>query len=161
MKSSTLETIVGAAIIALAVGFFSFAYNSAGLGRGPGGGYRISAEFDNVDGIAVGSDVRVAGIKVGTVIGQNLNPSSYQARIDMMIQPQVKLAEDSSAKISSEGLLGAKFVALEPGGADGQLGDGGVISYTQGAVDLWSLISQAMFSKKSNDSTKPSDPPKK
>jgi phospholipid/cholesterol/gamma-HCH transport system substrate-binding protein len=161
MKSSTLETIVGAAIITLAVVFFSFAYRTAGLGQSAGGGYRISAEFDNVDGVAVGSDVRVAGIKVGTVIGQSLNPDSYQARIDMVIQPQVKLSEDTSAKITSEGLLGTKFVALEPGGSDGKLAEGGVISYTQGAVDIWSIISQAMFSKKSSgDEPKPEEKPK-
>ena len=148
MKSSALETLIGAVIIALAVGFFTFAYNSSGLGRAIGGGYRLSAEFDSVDGVNIGSDVRIAGIKVGTVVGQSLNPTSYQAKIDMVIETRVQLAEDSSAKITSEGLLGAKFVSLEPGGADGKLADGGVISYTQGAVDMWSLISQAMFSKK-------------
>ncbi len=149
MKSSALETLIGAVIVALAIGFFGFAYKTSGMGGGASGGYRISAEFDNIDGVNVGTDVRVAGIKVGSVIGQSLNPKSYQARIDMAIQPQVQLADDTSAKITSEGLLGAKFVALEPGGSDGKLADGGVISYTQGAVDLWSLISQAMFSKKS------------
>jgi phospholipid/cholesterol/gamma-HCH transport system substrate-binding protein len=152
MKSSAVETIIGAAIIALAIGFFTFAYKTSGLGGNPGGGYKISAEFDNVDGVAVGSDVRVAGIKVGTVIGQSLNPASYQARIDMLIQPQVKMSEDTSAKITSEGLLGSKFVSLEPGGAEEKLAEGGVISYTQGAVDIWSLISQAMFSKSGSKS---------
>ncbi len=154
MKSSALETLIGAIIIALAIGFFGFAYKTSGMGGGAGGGYKISAEFDNVDGVAIGSDVRVAGIKVGSVVGQSLNPKSYQARIDMAIQPQVQLSDDTSAKITSEGLLGAKFVALEPGGSDAKLVEGGVISYTQGAVDLWSLISQAMFSKKPADAPK-------
>ncbi len=148
MKSSALETLIGAVIIALAIGFFGFAYKTSGMGGSGGGGYKISAEFDNVDGVNVGTDVRVAGIKVGSVVGQSLNPKSYQARIDMAIQPQVQLSDDTSAKITSEGLLGAKFVALEPGGSDAKLAEGGVISYTQGAVDLWSLISQAMFAKK-------------
>ena len=147
MNSSAVETLVGAIIIAVAALFFTFAYKTAGLGGGNGGGYHVSAEFDNVDGVAVGSDVRVAGIKIGTVIGQSLNPKSYQARIDMVLQPQVSLADDTSAKITSEGLLGSKFVSLEPGGSDQKLAEGGVISYTQGAVDIWSLISQAMFSK--------------
>lgn len=149
MKSTALETLVGAIIIALAIGFFTYAYKTAGLGGGTGGGYHVSAEFDNIDGVAVGSDVRVAGIKVGTVTGQNLNPKSYQARIDMIINTGIILAEDTSAKITSEGLLGSKFVALEPGGAEEKLAEGSVISYTQGAVDIWSLISQAMFSKTS------------
>jgi phospholipid/cholesterol/gamma-HCH transport system substrate-binding protein len=161
MKSSAIETIIGAAIIALAIIFFTFAYKTAGLGNGAGGGYKISAEFDNIDGVSVGSDVRVAGIKIGTVIGQSLNSESYQARVDMMIEPQVKLSDDSSAKITAEGLLGSKFVALEPGGSDGKLAEGGVISYTQGAVDIWSLISQAMFSKsgtKTEDAKTPDAP---
>jgi phospholipid/cholesterol/gamma-HCH transport system substrate-binding protein len=87
------------------------------------------------------------------VISQSLNPTSYQARIDMLIQSQFKLSDDTSAKITSEGLLGSKFVSLEPGGSEGLLAEGGVISYTQGAVDIWSMISQAMFSKKSTAET--------
>ena len=169
MKSSSFETLVGAIIIALSLAFFTYAYKTAGLSVGVGGGYHVSAEFDNASGVAVGSDVRVAGIKVGTVTGQSLNPKSYQARIEMVIFPDIALAEDTSAKVTSEGLLGSNFVALEPGGSDARLVDGGVISYTQGAVDIWSLISQAMFSKSSGpkpatpDPAPPaaSDPPKK
>lgn len=154
MKSNALETLVGAAVIAVAVGFFLFAYRSAGLG-GPGGGYHVIAQFDNISGIHVGTDVRVAGIKVGTVVGQSLDPKSYQARLDMLLQPGVQLSDDTSAKITSEGLLGAQFVALDPGGSDTKITDGGELSYTQGAVDLWSLISQAMFSNKGG--SKPAD----
>jgi phospholipid/cholesterol/gamma-HCH transport system substrate-binding protein len=119
------------------------------LGGGAPGGYKLSAEFDNIDGVAIGSDVRVAGIKIGTVIGQSLNPENFQAHLDMAIKSDLKLSEDTSAKITSEGLLGSKFVSLEPGGSETKMVDGGVISYTQGAVDIWSIISQAMFSKKS------------
>ncbi len=157
MKSSTLETIVGAAIIAVAIAFFTFAYSVSGKGGAAGGGYHISAEFDNVDGVAVGSDVRVAGIKVGTVVGQGLNPKSYQARIDMEIQNNIELSDDTSAKITAEGLLGSKFVALEPGGSETKIAEGGELSYTQGAIDIWSIISQAMFSK---TGAKPADAPK-
>jgi phospholipid/cholesterol/gamma-HCH transport system substrate-binding protein len=156
MKSNSLETLVGAAIIAVAILFFAYGYKTAGLGGDSGHGYHISAEFDNIDGVAVGSDVRVAGVKVGTVTGQSLNPKSYQARVDMVIQPDLVLSDDTSAKITAEGLLGAKFVALEPGGSDAKIAEGGVLSYTQGAIDIWSIISQAMFSK---SGTKPADPP--
>jgi phospholipid/cholesterol/gamma-HCH transport system substrate-binding protein len=155
MKTATLETLVGAAIIAVAIGFFSYAYNTSGRG-GAGGGYHISADFDNIDGVNIGSDVRIAGVKVGSVVGQRLNPKSYQARIDMVIQSGLELADDTSAKITAEGLLGAKFVALEPGGSETKVADGGELSYTQGAIDIWSIISQAMFSK---TNTKPADAP--
>jgi phospholipid/cholesterol/gamma-HCH transport system substrate-binding protein len=156
MKSNTLETVVGAAIVAVAIGFFIFASKTAGLGTHGGAGTHISAEFDNIDGVNIGSDVRIAGVKVGSVVGQGLNPKSYQARIDMVVQPGLELADDTSAKITAEGLLGAKFVSLEPGGSETKIADGGVLSYTQGAVDIWSIISQAMFSK---SNAKPADAP--
>lgn len=158
MKSNALETLVGAAVIALAVAFFAFAWKTAGHG-GTGDGYRVTADFDNASGVSIGSDVRIAGIKVGSVVGQSLNQENFQARLDMLINRDVKIADDSSAKISSEGLLGSNFVSLEPGGSDTKLADGSVISYTQGAVDVWSLISQAMFSKPKGDAPK-ADAPK-
>lgn len=162
MKSSAVETLVGAVIIVLALGFFIYAYKTAGLGGGTAAGYHVTAEFDNASGVAIGSDVRIAGIKIGTVTGQSLNPKSFQARVEMVISPSISLADDTSAKIASEGLLGANFVSLEPGGADEKLKEGSVISYTQGAVDIWSLISQAMFSKSSKpgsaDGTQPVAP---
>ena len=158
MKSNVLETLVGAAVIALALAFFTFAWKTAGHGS-TGGGYHVTADFDNASGVSIGSDVRIAGIKVGSVIGQSLNQQNFQARLDMLINRDVKIADDSSAKIASEGLLGSNFVSLEPGGSDAKLEDGSVISYTQGAVDVWSLISQAMFSKPKGDSAKADSPP--
>lgn len=153
MKSNALETLVGAAVIALALAFFAFAWKTAGNG-GTGGGYLVKADFDNASGVSIGSDVRIAGIKVGSVIGQALNPVNFQARIDMLINRDVKISDDSSAKIASEGLLGSSFISLEPGGSDSKLADGGEINYTQGAIDVWSLISQAMFSKNKSDPAK-------
>jgi phospholipid/cholesterol/gamma-HCH transport system substrate-binding protein len=146
MKNSTVETLIGALVVLIAVGFFTFAYNSSGRGQ-HGGGYHVSAEFDNVEGINVGTDIRMAGIKIGTVTGQKLNPDTFQAVVTMAIDPQVQLADDTSAKVTAEGLLGSKFIALDAGGSGTKLAEGGVITYTQGAVDIWSLISQAMFDK--------------
>ena len=149
MQSNTTETLVGAAVVAVALGFFMYASHVTDSGVSGSGGYKLSAEFDNIEGINVGTDVRLAGIKVGTVVGQSLNFESYQAKVDMLITSTIALSDDTSAKVTSEGLLGGKFIALEPGGGDTKLADGGVISYTQGAVDLWSLISKAMFEKSS------------
>ena len=160
MKSDVLETLVGAAVVAVALAFLGFAWVSTGIG-GTSGGYRVSAQFDNIDGINIGTDVRIAGIKVGTVIAQSLDPKSYQARLVMQLKQGVNLADDTSAKVTSEGLLGAKFVALDPGGSEGKLQDGSEISYTQGSVDMWNLISQAMFAKgKGADSPAGATPPK-
>lgn len=160
MKSDVLETLVGAAVVAVALAFLGFAWVSTGIG-GTSGGYRVSAQFDNIDGINIGTDVRIAGIKVGTVVGQSLDPKSYQARLVMQLKQGVNLADDTSAKVTSEGLLGAKFVALDPGGSEGKLKDGSEISYTQGSVDMWNLISQAMFAKgKGTDAPAGAAPPK-
>ena len=158
MKNSTVETLIGAAVIAIAAVFFLFAYTSSGAGRNTGG-YRVTAEFDNAEGINVGTDVRMAGVKVGTVVGQSLNHENFQAVITMTIDPALQLAEDTSAKITAEGLLGSKFIALEAGGAETKLAEGGTISYTQGAVDIWSLISQAMFEKSGAKTDAPAPAP--
>jgi phospholipid/cholesterol/gamma-HCH transport system substrate-binding protein len=142
-SSTTVETIVGAAVVALAVGFFGYAAKTAGVGGGTGGGYKVVAEF----GINVGTDVRLAGIKIGSVTGESLNHENYMARIEMTLDPKVVLADDTAAKITAEGLLGGKFISMDPGGSDTKLAEGSVMSLTQGAVDIWSLISQAMFDK--------------
>ncbi|NJM30366.1 MAG: outer membrane lipid asymmetry maintenance protein MlaD [Rhizobiales bacterium] len=146
MNTSTVETLIGGAVILVAAVFFGYAYNASGAGGRPGG-YSLTAEFDNVEGVNVGTDVRMAGIKIGTVTAQALNTENFQAVVTMSIDPFVKLKEDTTAKVTAEGLLGAKFIALDAGGSDTILADGGVITSTQGAVDIWSLISQAMFER--------------
>ena len=144
MKTNLVETAVGAVVIVIAAAFFLFAYTTSGIGRGSGG-YKLTAEFDNADGIGVGSDVRMSGVKIGTVTSQELDTMTYQAVLTISIDPTLKLPDDSSAKVKSEGLLGSKFVALEPGGSADMLQDGDRIAYTQGAIDIWSLVSQFMF----------------
>lgn len=151
MKNTTVETAIGALVILIAAGFFLFAYSTSGAGTASGG-YTLKAEFDNVAGVNTGTDVRLAGIKVGTVVAQTLNPDNYQAVVTMTIDPKLKLTDDTTAKITSEGLLGSNFVALDPGGSETLLTDGGEIVNTQGAVDIWSLISRAMFEGKGGGS---------
>ena len=153
MKDTAVETLIGAVVIAIAAAFFLFAYQLSGKANATGG-YRLLAEFDNAEGINVGTDVRMAGVKVGTVVEQTLNRENFQAAITMMIEPGLQLTDDATAKVTAEGLLGSKFISLEQGGSETKLADGGVISNTQGAVDIWSLISQAMFEK---SGAKPAD----
>jgi phospholipid/cholesterol/gamma-HCH transport system substrate-binding protein len=157
-SSSRIETIVGAAVIALALGFFIYASKTTGAGNSISGGYKVVAEFDNAAGINVGTDVRLAGIKIGTVTGQSLNPENYMARVEMTLDPSVSLSDDTAAKITSEGLLGGQFIAMEPGGSETKLAEGSLMTITQGAVDIWSLISQAMFDR-SKTAASPTDAP--
>src|SRR3954454_20739119 len=138
-NNTTVETAIGAAVILIAVAFFGFAYATSGRSEGSGG-YTLTAEFDNAAGVHTGTDVRVAGVKIGTVTSQRLNPDNYQAEIVMAINPKIALTDDTTAKVTSEGILGATFIALEPGGSETKLADGGRIAMTQGAIDIWSMV---------------------
>src|SRR3546814_4627397 len=115
MHRNLIETLLGAVVLGVAGLFLLFAYDSADLGSG--GGYEVHADFTTIGSLKVGSDVRLAGIKVGTVAGQELDQASYLARVTLSLDPVVQLPTDTSASISSEGLLGGNFVDLEPGGA--------------------------------------------
>ncbi|MGI9481882.1 MAG: outer membrane lipid asymmetry maintenance protein MlaD [Hyphomicrobiales bacterium] len=143
MKNSAVETIVGAAVIAIAILFFSFVYSTAEIGKGSDG-YRLSAAFENAAGVSAGTDVRLSGVKVGTIVDQTLDYETYQAVLTLTVQRGLVLPDDTTAKITSEGLLGATFVALEVGGSDKILKDGDKIENTQGSIDLFGLISEFM-----------------
>ncbi len=149
MKNNLVETSVGALVIAIAAGFFLYVYNTTDVGRGAGG-YQINAEFENIEGISIGSDIRMAGIKIGSVVKQKLDPENFQAIVTMSVASYIKLPDDTTAKITSEGLLGPKFIALDVGGSEEILKDGDSLSNTQSAIDIWSLINEFMFSDKKN-----------
>ena len=143
MKRSVLETLTGAAVLLAAAAFVFFAYSTADLGRG--GGYEITAEFDNIGGLAVGDDVRMSGIKVGTVSGQRLDRETFTAFVTCSIDPSVKLPTDSSVKIASESLLGGKYAQLTPGAEDDTIPPGGSIRFAQSSVSLEDLIGRFIF----------------
>jgi phospholipid/cholesterol/gamma-HCH transport system substrate-binding protein len=134
------ETILGAIVAVVAVGFFAFAAAQAGQTGVAGRTYDLIARFQRVDGIGVGSDVRVSGVKVGVVRAVELDPDTYLARVTFTIDRSVAISDDSTARISTDGLLGGSYVAIEPGGGE-PLQPGGEILYTQGAVDLLTLLS--------------------
>ncbi|MBI2719440.1 MAG: outer membrane lipid asymmetry maintenance protein MlaD [Rhizobiales bacterium] len=148
MKNTAVETLIGAAVIVIAAAFFLFAYQTSGKGSTTGG-YRLVAQFDNAEGVNVGTDVRMAGVKIGTVVAMVLNPENYMAKLTLQVDPALKFKDDATAKVTAEGLLGSKFISLEQGGSETVLpedGSGEIIN-TQGAVDIWALISQTMFDK--------------
>jgi len=150
MQSSIVETLTGAAVIAIAGMFLFFAYTSTDAGTTSG--YELTIDFDRVDGLELGADVRLSGIKIGTVLDQELDPQTYLARVTIAVDSQVELPEDTSAKITSDGLLGGSYVSLTPGGSEKMLADNGEIIFAQGSIDLIGLVSQAMFSSGRDDS---------
>jgi phospholipid/cholesterol/gamma-HCH transport system substrate-binding protein len=144
MANNAIETVMGAVVLAVAGGFLYFAYNNSNVKTVDG--YAINADFTNITGVGVGSDVRVGGIKVGVVETVSLDPTSFSAVAHMRIEDTIKLPKDSSAAIQSAGLLGEKFVAIEPGGDENNLKSGDTISFTQSSVSLEEMIGKFVFS---------------
>ncbi len=145
MGKSLVETVMGAVVLAVAVGFVVIAYTVGDLKSIEG--YSLISKFDRVDGLVVGSDVRMSGIKVGTVVKQELDPETYLAVVTINVKPEIKLPRDSSAQISSDGLLGDKYLSIQAGADDEMLKPGGEIEHTQGSVDIVSLVGRMMFSQ--------------
>jgi phospholipid/cholesterol/gamma-HCH transport system substrate-binding protein len=156
VSGNLVETLIGAVVLVVAGLFLVFAYSAANV-RSTMGGYELSAKFDRVDGLNVGGDVRLSGIKVGSIVAQDLDPATYQARVRINVDGKVKLPDDSSAKIASEGLLGGNYLAIEPGGSETMLKHGGEIKFTQGSVNLLDLIGQAMFGAATGNKEKPAN----
>src|SRR5215813_3185325 len=113
MNRNVIETIMGAVVLIVAVVFLVFAYSSANTGTVSG--YQVTAKFTNVGDLQRGTDVRVGGIKVGSVTDTSLDPQTYLAIVHLSIRNDVKLPTDTAARILSAGLLGATYLALEPG----------------------------------------------
>jgi phospholipid/cholesterol/gamma-HCH transport system substrate-binding protein len=143
MQNSAVETLIGAVVIAVGVAFFVFAYSSTG--SAPIAGYNVIAKFNRADGVNVGTDVRLSGIKVGTVSNMALDPMTYNAVLTLALERNVKLPDDSSVRITSDGLLGNQYLSIEPGGSPTPIAAGGEIENTQGSIDLMGLLGKAMF----------------
>lgn len=152
MQGNFVETLIGLAVVAVAAAFFYFAATTTGSGTSSGG-YELIAKFDRIDGVSTGSDVKLSGIKVGVVSKQDLDPATYRAIVRMTIRPDVKIPDDSSIKITNEGLLGGSYLSIAPGGSDAMLQPGQEFSTTQGAVDLIGLLSRAFLSGSSSGET--------
>ncbi len=145
MSRNLLETLLGAVVLIVAVGFLVFAYRSSQVQQS--GGYQLVARFDKVDGLEAGSDVRISGIKVGTVLDQALDPETYRAEVRFSLREDVRLPADTSAAVVSNGLLGGKYLALVPGGDIEMLEPGDEVTLTQSAVNLEDLIGHMIFSQ--------------
>ena len=144
MKSNTFEAIVGAFVIILSLVFLFYGFSTMKLQNSDNS--NISALFNRIDGIKIGSDIRMSGIKIGTVANQELDNSSFEAKVLMSIDSKILIPDDSSAKITSDGLLGGNYISIEPGGSDIYLLNNEEIFFTQGSVDLIGLVGEALFS---------------
>ncbi len=157
MGKSLFETLIGAVVLLIAGWFLLTVYSSAG--KQDDAHYKLSAKFDRIDGLKVGSDVRVSGLVVGQVVRQEILPKSYLAEVFFTVDEEIKLPQDSRAEIIGDGLLGAKYLAIVPGGSEEFLQDGGQITMTQPAISIESLIARFVFSGDSSDGDENHLPP--
>ncbi|HEX4173397.1 MAG TPA: outer membrane lipid asymmetry maintenance protein MlaD [Acetobacteraceae bacterium] len=143
-RRSIAEIVIGAVVLLIAAGFLAYAI--ANSGRSTASGYTLFARFDHIDGLGIGNDVRVAGVKVGSVNQERIDPKSFQAIVGFSVRDDIKLPKDSAAIITSESLLGGKYLSLQPGGDEAILQPGQTVTITQGSISLEDLLGKYIFS---------------
>lgn len=149
-RAGIFETLVGIVVVFVAAAFFYYSYQISGR-TGDNSSYDLSAVFGRIDGVAVGSDVKISGVKIGTVTNSELDPATFEAKVSFNVKSSVKLPEDSIAKVVSDGLLGGAHVSIEPGASEYNLASGDTITLTQGSVDLLGLAVQSFTNGASGD----------
>jgi phospholipid/cholesterol/gamma-HCH transport system substrate-binding protein len=156
LRDNFIEALVGLLVVLLAVWFVFFAWQRTGGELRQS--IKVTALFPAANGVSVGTDVRIAGLKVGTVAAQRLDPQSYQAQVTLALNQDVKIPSDSSAAITSEGLLGGTYIALLPGGSQTPLKNGDAILETQGSVDMMGLVG-SLINRSGGEGQAPSPAP--
>ncbi len=143
-RHGVAEVLAGAVVLVVAVGFMAYAILHSG--RSVTSGYSLTASFDHIDGLNDGSDVRIAGVKVGSVTSERIDPKTFQAIVTLNVRDGIELPKDTAAEIDSESLLGGKYINLSPGGDEQILKPGQDITITQSAVSLEQLLGKFIFS---------------
>ncbi len=140
MAENPTEVLVGGAVLAGAIGFLVYAGGITGFDAAGTSDHQYSASFRSIEGVSIGTDVRLGGVKIGTVTELTLNPNTFRAEAEFMIKSNLLLPDDTAAVVSSEGLLGGNFVELLPGGSLENLEPGSEIEDTQSSVGLIELL---------------------
>lgn len=151
------ELLTGFAVIVVAAVFLVYALNSAG--EVSTGGYPLKAQFSSIGGLTVGADVKIGGVVVGHVANERLDPNTYAAIVQMVIDGNIKIPQDSSAAVDSDGLLGGNYVAVSPGGSNDMMSPGQSFQVTQSAINIEDLLGKFIFSMGGSTGSKSSTPP--
>ena len=139
MQSNKTEVAIGAVVLTVAIAFLAYLLGASG-GILKADQYQLTASFRSAEGIVAGTDVRLSGVKIGTISDISLNNDTFRADTTLSIAKGTVLPDDSAAVIASEGLLGGNFVEIVPGGSLANFENGAEIEDTQGAVSLISLL---------------------
>ena len=148
MKSNLVETLMGAVVLAVAGIFLSIAYQASSSVSDSGS--ILYAKFDRIDGLSVGNDVKMSGVKIGKVFKITLDPDTFLAVVSFTVSQDLRIPKDSSAEIISESFMGGKYIALVPGGAEEPFVNGDTVSHTQSALSFETLVGKYLFSTNSD-----------
>ena len=152
MRESLFETLVGLAVVLVAGIFLVFSLQQRSEAA-PADSYTLNAKFNRIDGISTGSDVRLAGVKVGTVSNINLDPKTYKAVVSFTVKNGIQVPDDSTAQVLSDGLLGGSYLGIMVGGSFDYIVEGGTVEFTRGSVDLLTVLSEVAGSAAGGDDT--------
>lgn len=152
MKRSVIETILGAVVLFVALFFLVFSYRTADVASVEG--YDLTADFSGIGGLKAGDPVQISGVKIGNVKKVDLNADNYLAHVTITVRNDIKLPDDTAALISSESLLGGRFMALEPGASETMLKNDARIPFTQSPQNLEELLGKFIFSMQGGDKDK-------
>lgn len=141
MRRNVLETVMGAVVLVVAVWFLFLIYSGTRADTSSDG-YPLVLRFDRGGSVLPGTDVRIAGVKVGSVISQELDSAAYQAVVTIEVENGVRLPKDTSAVVTADSLLGDNYVLLEIGAETEMLQSGDRIANAQGAINLAELINK-------------------
>jgi phospholipid/cholesterol/gamma-HCH transport system substrate-binding protein len=156
-QNNRLETLIGLGVVAAALVILALVW--LGKGSSTGSGYELQVRLAKADGLGVGTDVRLSGVKVGSVTGMTLDPLNYLVTVHMRMDPSVKIPADSSILVTSSGLLGSQYLSITPGGEDKMLAAGGTIENAQGSIDIMNLVGRFATGAATSNTPPPSSPP--
>ena len=151
MKKYAMETVVGIFVV---IGLLSVGYMTVKLGKIDflkRDTYSLNAKFTTVAGLRIGSPVNILGIEVGRVENITMDQEDLRAVVKIRLKKDIKIYDDAIASIKTEGLIGDKYLSIDPGGGGDLLADNGVITDTQAAVDIEQLISKYAFGEVKNE----------
>ena len=153
MNKSIIETVAGLLVLLLAFFGIFIAYQNSEVSMKTDG-HIIKAEFENIEGISIGSPVKISGLIIGEVVQYSLNRDNFYVVISMKINKGIKLPTDTSASVSGLGVMGNRYISLVPGAEDDEIANDGMIEYTSPPMDIESMIGKFIFGSADKESNK-------
>ena len=144
MRYSPIEIVMGAMVLVVAISFLILGMQSINSNQKEG--YNISLIFGSTSGLKNGDDVRISGINVGKITKLDLDVEDYNARVMVKLFNNIKIPDDSSARITSSSLLGGNYLDIVPGSSETFLSPNDIIYDTSDPVSFTDMLGKIVFS---------------